>query len=128
MRFNHWLFAWVAVSFSLLAPNGESGTIGRDFSGDAMQRNDSRMMASPLERIPPLLGLSRWPFIPYLPAPSLTVVTVEINHFSTLVPSSTTPAPPPAARPKFWTNRCGVFEEINVSPETNLLEEEQTSC
>ena len=107
--------------------NGEAGTIARDFSGDAMQSHDSRMMNSQLQRIPPVLGLSYWPFISYLPAPSLTVVNVQINLPALDSPS---PIPPPAspARPKFWINRCGSFVEIEVSPTTNLMEEELAPC
>jgi len=92
-----------------------------------MQRYDSRMMNSPLQRIPPVLGLSFWPFISYLPAPSLTVVNVQIN-LPTLASPSPPPPPSPPARPKFWINRCGTFVEIEVSPTTNLMEEEQTPC
>jgi hypothetical protein len=127
MKSRRYVLALITVSFLLFDANGEAGTIVRDFSGDAMQRHDSRMMASPLQRIPPLLGLSFWPFTPYLPAPSITVINVEIN-LQTLVPPSPIPPPPTAARPKFWINRCGSFVEIEVSPTTNLMEEEQNSC
>jgi hypothetical protein len=125
MRFSRWVLVFIAVF--LLGADGEAGTIARDFSGDAMQRYDSHMMNSPLQRIPPVLGLSFWPFISYLPAPSLTVVNVQINLPALVAPS---PIPPPAApaRPKFWINRCGSFVEIEVSPATNLMEEEQNSC
>ncbi|MDH5194460.1 MAG: hypothetical protein OEW32_12300 [Nitrospira sp.] len=127
MEFSRWVLAFVTISFLLFGANGEAGTIVRDFSGDAMQRHDSRMMALPLQRIPPLWGLSWWPFTPYLPAPSLTVVNIEIN-FPTLAPPSPIPPPPTPARPKLWINRCGTFVEIEVNPATNLTEEEQTPC
>lgn len=125
MRLSLWVPAFM-VAFSFVA-DGEAGTIVRDFSGDAMQSHDSRMMASPLQRIPSVLGLSFWPFISYLPAPSLTVVNVQINLPALISPS---PIPPPAApgRPKFWINRCGSFVEIEVSQATNLMEEEQNPC
>jgi hypothetical protein len=125
MRLSHWVLTFMAAF--LLGADGEAGTIARDFSGDAMQSHDSRMMNSPLQRIPPVLGLSFWPFTPYLPAPSLTVVNVQINLPALVSPS---PTPPPAtpARPKFWINRCGNFVEIEVSPATNLMEEEQNPC
>jgi hypothetical protein len=126
MKFIRWVLVFIAGTFLFVA-DGEAGTIVRDFSGDAMQSHDSRMMSSPLQRIPPVLGLSLWPFISYLPAPSLTVVNVQINLPP---PAPTTPIPPPSppARSKFWINRCGSFVEIEVSPTTNLMEEEQDSC
>lgn len=126
MKLSRCVFAFTAAFF-LLGADGEAGTIVRDFSGDAMQSHDSRMMNSPLQRIPPILGLSFWPFISYLPAPSLTVVNVQINLPELASPS---PIPPPVtqARPKFWINRCGSFVEIEVRPSTNLMEEEQHSC
>lgn len=127
MKFSRWVLALVTISCLLFGVNGEAGTIVRDFSGDAMQSHDSRMMNSPLQRIPSVLGLSSWPFIPYLPAPSLTVVNVQINLPELVSPP---PVPPPVApaSPKFWINRCGNFVEIEVSPTTNLMEEEQTPC
>ena len=125
MRLSRWVLAFIAVF--LLGADGEAGTMVRDFSGDAMQSHDSRMMNSPLQRIPPVLGLSFWPFISYLPAPSLTVVNVQIN-LPALVSPSLIPPPAAPARPKFWINRCGSFVEIEVSPATNLMEEEQNPC
>jgi hypothetical protein len=129
MKFHRWVLAFIPIPFLLFGASGEAGTIARDFSGDAMQRYDSRMMTSPLQRIPSVLGLSLWPFTPYLPAPSLTVVNVQINFPALDSPS---PIPPPAspARPKFWINRCGIFVEIEVSPERTLMEveAEKTPC
>jgi hypothetical protein len=125
MKFNRRVFTFAAVM--LIAAHGEAGTLVRDFSGDAMQSHDSRMMASPLQRIPPLLGLSFWPFTSYLPAPSLTVVNVQINLPTLALPSPIPPTPLPA-RPKFWINRCGTFVEIEASPTMNLMEEEQHTC
>ena len=126
MKFIRWVLAFTAIPFLFVA-DGEAGTMVRDFSGDAMQGYESRMMNSPLQRIPPVLGLSFWPFISYLPAPSLTVVNVQINLPALVSPF---PTPPPAtpARPKFWINRCGSFVEIEVNPATNLMEEEQNPC
>ena len=127
MKVNQGMPAFIVILLLLCDANGEAGTIVRDFSGDAMQRYDSRMMNSPLQRISPVLGLSYWPFISYPPAPSLTVVNIQINMPTS--PSATPILPArPAASPKFWINRCGVFVEIEVSPTTNLMEEEQTSC
>lgn len=126
MKLSRWILIFITVSF-ILSAEVEAGTIVRDFSGDAMQSHDSRMMNSPLQRIPPVLGLSFWPFVSYLPAPSLTVVNVEINLPALVPPSPIQPAPP-RARSKFWINRCGSFVEIEVSATTNLMEEEQDFC
>lgn len=126
MKLSRWVLAFITVSF-LLGADGEAGTIARDFSGDAMQRHDSRMMASPLQHMPSVLGVSFWPFIPYLPAPSLTIVNVQIN-VPTVASPSPIPSPAAPARPKFWINRCGIFVEIEVSSATNLMEEEQHAC
>ena len=126
MKLNRWVLAFTTITFLFVA-DGEAGTIARDFSGDAMQSYDSRMMNSPLQRIPPVLGLSYWPFISYLPAPSLTIVNVQINLPALVAPSPITPPAAPA-HSKFWINRCGSFVEIEVTPTTNLIEEEQTPC
>jgi hypothetical protein len=83
MKLSWWVLAFTAA-FSI-GVDGEAGTIVRDFSGDPMQSHDSRMMNSPLQHIPTVLGLSFWPFTSYLPAPSLTIVNVQIN-LSALVP------------------------------------------
>lgn len=117
------------LSTLLWSIGADAARISRDFSGDAMQLHSSRMMASPMDRIPALLGLSPWPFISYLPAPSLTIVNVQIS-----LPAIVQASPPEtsvshiSARPKFWTNRCGVFVEIEPSGSTNLMEEENKPC
>ena len=122
-----WLIVLAALSAFFLNVLAEAGRLPRDFSGDAMQRHDSRMMASPMSRIPSLLGMTFWPFNPYYYAPpSSTVINVEIHLPSVERPSA--PSIAPAVRPIFWTNRCGVFVEIEVSPTTNLIEEETKPC
>ncbi len=83
------------------------------------------MMESPLDRFPSLLGMSFWPFNPYYYAPpSLTVVNVEIHL-------QAPEQPPPVAEkprsPKFWTNQCGIFIEIEASG-TNLIDVENKPC
>jgi hypothetical protein len=91
-----------------------------------MQRYDSRMMASPVMHFTGLFGQSLWPYIAYPPAPSMTIVNIQIQ-----IPDLDQPPPPPAtppARPKFWTARCGVFVELEVSSTMNLMEEERKSC
>jgi hypothetical protein len=128
MKLSRCVATFAAAGFLFgISLDGEAGTIVRDFSGDAMQGYESRMMNSPLQRIPPVLGLSFWPYISYLPAPSLTVVNVQINLPAVASPPPL-PPPSPQARPKFWINRCGSFVEIEVTQATNLMEEEQDPC
>ncbi|MBI3806295.1 MAG: hypothetical protein HY281_02090 [Nitrospirae bacterium] len=114
------------VLFALLGTVAEAGRTLREFSGDAMQRFDSRMMASPLVRFPGLFGLSLWPYIAYPPAPSVTIVNVQIQIPELNQPPPTPPKPP--ARSKFWTARCGFFVELEVSSTMNLMEEEAKPC
>jgi hypothetical protein len=113
----------IAIVFLLLifAHHAEAGTYVRDFSGDAMQRQDSRMPPSPMTRFPGLLGTSFWPFISYLPAPSMTVVNVGV-HMAEAPPPI--PAKPPAPA-RFWTARCGNFVEVEA---VKLIEEESKTC
>ncbi len=121
---------WVSVStlvlLALLGTEAEAGRTLREFSGDAMQRFDSRMMASPVMRFPGLFGQSLWPYIAYPPAPSMTIVNIQIQIPELNQPPP--PPPPPPARPKFWTARCGVFVELEVSSTMNLMEEEAKPC
>jgi hypothetical protein len=117
MKASWWVLVSTVVLLALLSTEAEAGRTLRDFSGDAMQRYDSRMMESPLMRFPGLFGISRWPYIAYPPAPSVT----ELNQ-------PLTPPPLPSARPKFWTARCGVFVELEVSSTMNLMEEEAKPC
>jgi hypothetical protein len=100
----------------------------RDFSGDPMQQHGSRMLESPMNRIPGLLGLSLWPFNPYYYAPPSLTVNVEIHLPPVDRPSTPAAQPARSIRPIFWTNRCGVFVEIEVSPTSNLVQEEQKPC
>jgi len=114
------------VLLGLLGTEAEAGRTLREFSGDAMQRYDSRMMASPLMRFPGLFGISLWPYIASPPAPSMTIVNVQIQLPELNQPP--TPLPTPPARPKFWIARCGVFVELEVSSTMNLMEEERKPC
>ena len=121
---------WVLVSTVVLPTllgitEAEAGTL-REFSGDAMQRHDSRMMASPMERYPGLSGISLWPYIAYRPSPSMTIVNVQTQPPE--LNQSPPPLPTPPARAKFWTARCGVFAELEVSSTMNLMEEERKPC
>lgn len=126
MKAGLWVLASTLVLFSLLGTDAKASRMLREFSGDAMQRHDSRMMASPLMRFPGLFGLSLWPFIAYPPAPSMTIVNIQIQIPELNQPPTSPPAPP--ARPKFWTARCGVFVELEVSSTMNLIEEEAKPC
>ena len=126
MKAGLWILASTLVLFSLLGTEAEAGRTLREFSGDAMQRYDSRMMASPLRRHPGLFGISLWPYIAYPPAPPMTIVYVQIQLPELNQPP--TPPPTPPARAKFWTARCGVFVELEVSSTMNLMEEERKPC
>ena len=114
------------VLLALLGAEAEAGRMVRDFSGDAMQRYESSMMASPMMRFPDLFGISFWSYIAYPPASSMTIVNVQIQLPQlNLQP---TPPPTPPARSKFWTARCGVFVELEVSSTMSLMEEESKPC
>jgi hypothetical protein len=121
-----WSLLIAIVTFALLGTEGEAGRLLRDFSGDAMQIHHSRMPESPMNRIPTLLGSSFWPYLNYPPAPSLTIVNVQIQIPALDQPPSPPPAPP--APPKFWTARCGIFVELSVNSTMNLMEEERKPC
>ena len=126
MKAGWWILASTVVLLALFGTEAEAGRMLRESSGDAMQRFDSRMMASPVMRFPGLFGQALWPYIAYPPAPSMTIVNIQIQ-----IPDLNQPPPPPAtppARPKFWTARCGVFVELEVSSTMNLMEEERKSC
>ena len=121
MRAGWWLLISIVILFTTAA---EAGRTFGEFSGDAMQRYDSQMMASPLMRFPGQFGTSLWPYVAYPPAPSTTIVNVQIQ-----IPEVDKPTPPtPPARPKFWTARCGVFVELEVNSTMNLMEEERKPC
>lgn len=126
MKAGGWVLASTLVLLVLLGTNAEAGRMLRDASGDPMQRFDSRMMSSPVMRFPGLFGISLWPYIAYPPAPSTTIVNIQIQMSALDQP----PAPPPTApaHPKFWTARCGVFVELEVSSTMNLMEEERKPC
>ncbi|MDE3221605.1 MAG: hypothetical protein KGO23_19810 [Nitrospirota bacterium] len=126
MKAGWWVLASTLALLSLLGTEAEAGRTLREFSGDAMQRNESRMMASPMMRFPGLFGLSLWPYIAYPPAPSMMIINVQIQIPE--LDQRPTPPPTPPARPKFWTARCGVFVELEVSSTMNLMEEERKPC
>ena len=126
MKAGGWVLASTVVLLALLGTEAQAGRTLRDFSGDAMQGFDSRMMASPVMRFHGLFGQSLWPYIAYPPIPSMTIVNIQIQ-----IPELNQPPPPPLtppARPKFWTARCGVFVELEVSSTMNLMEEEMKPC
>jgi hypothetical protein len=107
------------------ADRAMAGRYPRDFSGDAMQRHDSRLPSSPMIRFPGTLGMTYWPFIAYPPAPTMPVFNFVIE-----IPEESTPTPPLQTKPapaKFWIARCGGFVEIDVA-KSNLLEEERKGC
>jgi hypothetical protein len=114
------------VLSALLGAEVAAGRMLRDFSGDAMQSYDSRMMDSPMTSFPGLFGISLWPHIAYPPVHSMTNVIVQIQFPELNRP----PMPPPASavRPKFWTDRCGIFVELEVNSTMQLIEEERKPC
>jgi|SRR5580765_3231394 hypothetical protein len=126
MKAGLWVLASTLVLLALLGTEAEAGRTFRESSGDAMQRFDSRMMVSPVMRFHGLSGLSLWPYIAYTPTPSMTIVNVQIQIPE--VDQRPTPPPAPPARSKFWTARCGVFVELEVSSTMNLMEEETKPC
>ncbi|HEV8329677.1 MAG TPA: hypothetical protein VGQ08_19590 [Nitrospiraceae bacterium] len=126
MKAGLWVSASTLVLLALLGTEAEAGRTFRESSGDAMQRFDSRMMASPVMRFPGLSGLSLWPYLAYWPTPSMIIVNVQIQIPE--VHQRPTPPPAPPARSKFWTARCGVFVELEVSSTMNLMEEETKPC
>ena len=120
------VLASTIVLLTLYGTNAEASRMLRDSSGDPMQRFNSRMMSSPVMHFPGIFGISLWPYIAYPPAPSMTIVNIQIQ----MPGSDQLPAPPPTppAHPKFWTARCGVFVELDVSSTMNLMEEERKPC
>jgi len=116
---------WATVFFLLLVTNAEAARYPRDSSGDPMQRFDSQMLSSPMLRFPAILGTSYWPFVPYLPAPSMTFANIV---FETPEPAPPPPVPKPPASARFWFSHCGVFVGMDVTSTTNLMEEEQKPC
>jgi hypothetical protein len=121
-----WVLALTVVPFPLLGTDAAASRLIHDASGDAMQRYDSRMMASPMIHFPGRFGLYSWPFIYYPPVLPMTIVNIQIQIPELNRPP--TPPPTPPARPKFWTARCGVFIELEVSSTMNLMEEEAKPC
>ena len=113
------------VALLLLSTDAGAGRSVRDFSGDAMQSYSSRMLDSPMLRIPTLLGATFWPFLPYPPAPTMMFLDLQLQ-----MPEMSPPPPPPTppAHAKFWTQRCWIFVELEASSTMNLMEEERKPC
>jgi hypothetical protein len=126
MKAGWWVWTSIVVLLALLGTEAQAGRILRDSSGDAMQRHDSLMMASPMVRFPGQFGISLWPYFAYPAAPSMTIVNIQIQMPE--LDQRPTALPTPPAHPKFWTARCGVFVELDVSSTMNLMEEERKPC
>jgi hypothetical protein len=124
IRYSSWAF--VALFIFLLGTNVDAGTTPRDFSGDPMQRYNSQMMSSPMIRFPAVLGLSPWPYINYPPAPSMTIVNVQVDIPDGDEQPVSTSRPP--ARPKFWIARCGGFVELEATSTMSVIEQEGKPC
>lgn len=89
-----------------------------------MQGFESRMPDSRVPSFRGVRGRSSWPAIGYVQSPDLTIINVHVEGQEQPPP----PPPKPPAPAKFWTARCGVFVELQVSPTMNLMEEERKGC
>ena len=120
--------AWIStvLLLFLLGADVEASRRLRDVSGDPMQSYDSRMMSSPMTRFPGLFGISLWPYIIYPPAPSMTILNVQVQVPNLDQQPMTASTPP--ARPKFWIARCGGFIELEVDSTMSLMDEERKPC
>jgi len=96
----------------------------RDSSGDAMQRYDSRMPASPMLRFPGLFGTTYRTIVAYPQAPEMQVFNFMNEMLGEIAPAVQNKPP---ASSKFWIGRCGTFVEIDVA-KANLIEEESKAC
>src|SRR5262249_57458143 len=96
----------VASNVVLILLTKDAGAVRsvRDFSGDAMQSYSSRMLDSPMLRIPTLLGTTFWPFLPYPPAPTMMFVDIQLQMPEMAPPP---PPPPPPPHPHFCTHPSG---------------------
>src|ERR1041385_3861949 len=111
MKHGRWIGTATVILLALLGTEVEaSATMFGDSSGDAMQRYNG------------MFGRSLWPYFIYPPAPSLVIVNVQDQI------RESDQRPPPLAAPRFWTARCGIFVELEVSPKMNLMEEERKPC
>ncbi len=112
------------ASFLILFPLAVHAQHFDNSSGDAMQGIESRMPISPLMQFPSPIRRSFLPWMGYSQAPPTTVLNVQIQS-----PELESPPPPkPPAPAKFWTKRCGVFVELEVGQDINLMKEEQKDC
>ena len=113
----------IVVLVALLGAEAEAARMLRDVSGDSLQSYESRMMDSPMASFPDQISI--WPRITYPSAPLITSVIVQIQP-----PVLNQPSTPPtrATRPKFWSARCGVFVELEVSSPMSLMEKETKPC
>lgn len=120
--------AWIltVLLLVLLGTDVEASRRLRDVSGDPMQSYDSRMMSSPMTRFPGLFGISVWPYIIYPPAPSMTILNLQVQVPNPDQQPMTASTPP--ARPKFWIARCGGFIELEVNSTVSLMDEERKPC
>lgn len=107
-----------------LCGNTDSMAASQDVSGLPMQRFESRMMGSPLQRMPTLLGVAPWPVMAYGPPTSVTVVQIQITVVQPIEPRPALPA----LEPTVWTQRCGTFVKIEIGSKSNLMEEERKPC
>ena len=126
MKIRYSICTIVVMFLVLLGTDVQASGTPRDFSGDAMQRFNSQMMASPMIRFPAVLGISLWPYINYPPAPSMSIVNVQVDIPDVEQRSEPKPALP--VHPKFWIARCGGFIELEASSAMSVIEEERKPC
>src|SRR5262245_32946303 len=125
MKRGWWIWTPTVILLALLGTEAEASMFG-DTSGDAMQLYDSRMMSSPMTLFPGMYGRSVRPYVVYPSTPALIIVKI-LHEIPELAQPPTSPPAAPTP-PRFWTARCGVFLELDVSPKMNLLEEERKPC
>ena len=126
MKYCWWIRTPTVLLLALLGTEAEASSMFGDSSGDAMQRYDSQIMSSPMTHFRGMFARPYWPYISYPQAPIFMVVKIQDQ-----IPElDQRPTPPPAASitPRFWTARCGVFVELEVSRKMNLMEEERKPC
>lgn len=126
MKHCWWIRTPTVILLALMSTAAEASSMFGDSSGNAMQRYDSHMMSSPMTHFRGMFTRSFWPYISYSQPPTFMIVKIQDQ----ILELDLRPMPPPAASitPKFWTARCGVFVELEVSPKMNLMEEERRSC
>ncbi len=101
----------------------QNGFKNRRGGGIGKHRFERRMVPPGSLRLHGLRSRLIWPWYNYAPVPEETIVSVQIQE-----PEPPPPPLKPPAPAKFWIEQCGVFVELDVGPDTNLMQEEQKDC